>query len=312
MNVVSLPEEVERKPRAVAIGSFDGVHRGHRSVLEASRATGLAPTVITFDPHPRIALGNRVDLLTTLERRLELITDAGVETAVVAPFTPDLQRLTPEEFAERYLRAIGAEVVLAGEDFRFGVRRSGDLALLERLGFQVVVPPRVDGVSSTAIRAAIADGDVGGAAAMLGRPFELDGTVVAGDQRGGTLGYPTANLLLEPDLACPRYGIYAGSARGHRAAVSIGTNPHYGGTERRIEPYLLDFEGDLYGERLVVEVWERLRDEAVFESEAGARRPDCPRRRGDSERPPARGSGFSLTPVLGLNVSTSHRGQAEA
>ena len=102
---------------------------------------------------------------------------------------------------------------------------------------------------------------------MLGRPFELDGTVVAGDQRGGTLGYPTANLLLEPDLACPRYGIYAGSARGHRAAVSIGTNPHYGGTERRIEPYLLDFEGDLYGERLVVELWERLRDEAVFDSE---------------------------------------------
>ena len=267
MNVASLPEDVERMPRAVAIGSFDGVHRGHRSVLEATRATGLASTVITFDPHPRIALGNRVDLLTTLERRLELITDAGVETALVAPFTSELQQLTPEAFAASYLRAIGAEIVLAGEDFRFGVRRSGDLGLLERLGFQVVVPPRVDGVSSTAIRAAIADGDVVGAAAMLGRPFELDGTVVAGDQRGGTLGYPTANLLLEPDLACPRYGIYAGSARGHRAAVSIGTNPHYGGTERRIEPYLLDFEGDLYGERLVVEVWERLREEAVFGSE---------------------------------------------
>jgi riboflavin kinase/FMN adenylyltransferase len=102
---------------------------------------------------------------------------------------------------------------------------------------------------------------------MLGRPFELDGTVVAGDQRGGTLGYPTANLLLEPDLAVPRFGIYAGSALGHRAAVSIGTNPHYGGTERRIEPYLLDFEGDLYGRRLVVELWERLRDEAAFASE---------------------------------------------
>jgi riboflavin kinase/FMN adenylyltransferase len=267
VNVASLPEDVERMPRAVAIGSFDGVHRGHRSVLEATRATGLASTVITFDPHPRIALGNRVDLLTTLERRLELITDAGVETALVAPFTSELQQLTPEAFAASYLRAIGAETVLAGEDFRFGVRRSGDLVLLERLGFKVVVPPRVDGVSSTAIRAAIADGDVVGAAAMLGRPFELDGTVVAGDQRGGTLGYPTANLLLEPDLACPRYGIYAGSARGHRAAVSIGTNPHYGGTERRIEPYLLDFEGDLYGERLVVEVWERLREEAVFGSE---------------------------------------------
>jgi riboflavin kinase/FMN adenylyltransferase len=267
LNVVATPEEVERLPRAVAIGSFDGVHRGHRSVLEATRATGLAPTVITFDPHPRIALGNRVDLLTTLRRRLELIEEAGIETTLVAPFTAELQRLTPEEFAERYLRAIGAEVVLAGQDFRFGVRRSGDLGLLERLGFRVVVPPKVDGVSSTAVRAAIAEGDVVGAALMLGRPFELDGTVVAGDQRGGTLGYPTANLLLEPDVACPRYGIYAGSARGHRAAVSIGTNPHYGGTERRIEPYLLDFDGDLYGERLVVEVWERLRDEAVFDSE---------------------------------------------
>jgi riboflavin kinase/FMN adenylyltransferase len=267
VNVARSPAEVERKPRAVAIGSFDGVHRGHQAVLAAARATGLAPTVITFDPHPRIALGNKVDLLTTLERRLELIGEAGVESTLVASFTPELQSLTPAEFAERYLRAIGAEAVVAGEDFRFGVRRSGDLALLERLGFEVVVPVEVEGVSSTAIRAALAEGDVVGAALMLGRPFELDGTVVAGDQRGGTLGYPTANLLLEPELAVPRYGIYAGSAVGHRAAVSIGTNPHYGGTERRIEPFLLDFEGDLYGRRLVVELWERLRDEAVFGSE---------------------------------------------
>ena len=251
----------------MAIGSFDGVHRGHVSVLDAVRATGLTPTVMTFDPHPRIALGNRVELLTTLERRLELIGEVGIEAALVASFTPDLQRLAPEEFAEMYLRSIGAEVVVAGEDFRFGVRRSGDLATLARLGFEVVVPPEVEGVSSTAIRTALGDGDTLAAAEMLGRPFELDGTVVAGDQRGGTLGYPTANLLLEPELACPRFGIYAGSARGHRAAVSIGTNPHYGGTERRIEPYLLDFDGDLYGERLLVELWERLRDEQTFETE---------------------------------------------
>ncbi|CAN5803310.1 bifunctional riboflavin kinase/FAD synthetase [soil metagenome] len=267
MNVVSAPEEIEPRARAVAIGSFDGVHRGHRSVLDATRGTGLVPTVVTFDPHPRIALGNRVDLLTTLERRLELIQEAGIETALVAPFTSELQQMTPEAFAERYLREIGTEMVLAGEDFRFGVRRSGDLELLERLGFEVIVPPKVDGVSSTAIRAAVAEGDVVSAAELLGRPFELDGTVVAGDQRGGTLGYPTANLRMEPGLACPRFGIYAGSAREHRAAVSIGTNPHYGGTERRIEPYLLDFEGDLYGQRLVVEIWERLRDEEAFVSE---------------------------------------------
>jgi riboflavin kinase/FMN adenylyltransferase len=261
------PSELAPTARAVAIGSFDGVHRGHRAVLEATRATGLEPTVVTFDPHPRIALGNRVELLTTLERRLELIGVAGIETTLVAAFTAELQQLAPEEFAERYLRAIGAEAVVAGADFRFGVRRSGDLALLERLGFDIVGPPHVDGVSSTAIRTALAEGDVAEAARMLGRPFELDGLVVTGDQRGGTLGYPTANLRLEPDLACPRYGIYAGAALGHRAAVSIGTNPHYGGTERRIEPYLLDFEGDLYGRRLVVELWERLRDEAAFATE---------------------------------------------
>jgi riboflavin kinase / FMN adenylyltransferase len=268
VNIVRSTEQLERRPRAVAIGSFDGVHRGHRAVLAATKETGLAPTVITFDPHPRIALGNKVDLLTTLERRLELLDEAGVSDTLVAAFTQELQRLEPEEFAERYLRAIGTVAVVAGEDFRFGHRRSGDLATLERLGFTVVVPQRVPDVSSTAIRASLAEGDVVGAASMLGRPFELDGVVVAGDQRGGTLGYPTANLLLEPDLAVPQYGIYAGEALGHRAAVSIGTNPHYGGTERRIEPYLLDFAGDLYGKRLVVELWERLRDEAVFESEA--------------------------------------------
>jgi riboflavin kinase / FMN adenylyltransferase len=267
VNLARTPEEVERRPRAVAVGSFDGVHLGHQAVLGAARATGLAPTVVTFDPHPRIALGNKVDLLTTLERRLELISELSVDTTLVAAFTPELQRLEPEAFAERFLLEIGAEAVVAGEDFRFGVRRSGDLALLERLGFRVVVTDEVEGVSSTAIRAALTEGDVVAAARMLGRPHELDGMVVAGDQRGGTLGYPTANLLLEPDLAVPRFGIYAGSARGHRAAISIGTNPHYGGTERRIEPYLLDFEGDLYGQRLVVELWERLRDEAVFDSE---------------------------------------------
>jgi riboflavin kinase/FMN adenylyltransferase len=267
VRIAHAPQQVVRQPRAVAVGTFDGVHRGHRAVLAAVEATGLAPTVITFDPHPRVAFGNRVDLLTTLERRLELLSGVGVETTLVAAFVPELQRLTPEEFVDEYLRALGAEVVVAGEDFRFGVHRSGDLSTLERLGLEVVIAPEVDGVSSTAIRAALVDGDVGSAARMLGRPFELDGTVVPGDQRGGTLGYPTANLSIDPQLACPSYGIYAGAALGHRTAVSIGTNPHYGGTERRIEPYLLDFDGDLYGKRILLELWERLRDEAVFDSE---------------------------------------------
>ena len=268
MNVASDPSDLAVRPRAVAIGSFDGVHRGHRAVVDAVRATGLQPTVITFDPHPRIALGNRVELLTTLDRRLELLEEAGVSDVLVAAFTAELQQLTPEKFVDRFLRATGVDVVVAGEDFRFGVRRTGDLVLLERLGFEVVVVPELPGVSSTAIRRALVAGELKEAAELLGRPFALDGVVVAGDQRGGTLGYPTANLRLEPDLACPQYGIYAGFGLGHRAAISIGTNPHYGGLERRIEPYLLDFEGDLYGKRLVVELWERLRDEAVFESEA--------------------------------------------
>jgi riboflavin kinase/FMN adenylyltransferase len=268
VRIAHTPAQVERQPRAVAIGMFDGVHRGHRSVIQATIDTGLAPTAITFDPHPRIALGNRVELITTLERRLELLAEAGVETTLVASFTPELQRLQPEEFAAAYLQGIGAEAVAAGEDFRFGSRRSGDLALLERLGFDVLGVADVPDVSSTAIREALHGGDVVDAARMLGRPFELDGPVVYGDQRGAELGFPTANIALDPALVCPGDGVYAGFAHDHRAAVSIGTNPHYGGTERRIEPYLLDFDGDLYGRRLVVQLWQRLRDQAVFDSEA--------------------------------------------
>jgi len=267
VRIAHAPSQLERRPRAVAIGTFDGVHRGHRSVLRATIDSGLEPTVITLDPHPRIVLGNRVDLISTLERRLELLTEAGVADTLVAAFTPEFMRLSPDEFIETYLTSIGAEAVAVGKDFRFGHRRSGSLETLVGAGLELLPVSEVEGVSSTAIRDAVRDGDLADAATMLGRPFELDGTVVAGDQRGGTLGYPTANIAMDPHLLCPRYGIYAGEALAHRAAVSIGTNPHYGGTERRIEPYLLDFDGDLYGKRLVVELWVRLRDEEVFESE---------------------------------------------
>ena len=267
MRIAHAPSQLERQPRAVAIGTFDGVHRGHRSVLQAAIDSGLEPTVITLDPHPRIVLGNRVDLISTLERRLELLAEAGIADTLVAAFTPEFMRLAPDEFIATYLTSIGAEAVAVGEDFRFGHKRAGSLETLVEAGLELLPVPEVEGVSSSAIRDAVRDGDLEGAAGMLGRPFELDGTVVAGDQRGGTLGYPTANIAIDPQLLCPRYGIYAGEALEHRAAVSIGTNPHYGGTERRIEPYLLDFDGDLYGKRLVVELWTRLRDEQVFESE---------------------------------------------
>jgi riboflavin kinase / FMN adenylyltransferase len=267
MTVARAPEELERVPRAVAIGTFDGVHLGHRRVLDAAIASGSTPTVVTFDPHPRKAFGQDVELLSTPARRLELLEEAGIRDVLVLRFDLEFAQTTAEEFAERYLRAIGTEVVAAGSAFRFGHERKGDLDLLRRLGFDVRPVPFVDGVSSSAIRALVKSGEVDRAARMLGRPAEVDGVVVRGEARGERLGYPTANLELEPDLLVPAFGIYAGSARGHRAAISIGVNPHYGGEDLKVEPFLLDYEGDLYGERLVVELWRRLRDERAFESE---------------------------------------------
>jgi riboflavin kinase / FMN adenylyltransferase len=268
MNVARSPSELERRPRAVAIGTFEGVHLGHRAVVRAAVDAATGPTAVTFDPHPRTVLGNRVELLSTLGRRLELLAECGVADVLVVEFTPEIAALEPDEFARRYLAEIGAEVVVAGAGFRFGRRRAGDLELLRELGFDVRTVPLVEGVSSTRIRQLAHAGDVVGAARLLGRPLEADGTVVTGDQRGGTLGFPTANLLVDPDLLVPGFGIYAGAAGDRRAAISIGVNPHYGGTERRIEAYLLDWTGDLYGERLVLELWQRLRAERAFSSEA--------------------------------------------
>jgi riboflavin kinase / FMN adenylyltransferase len=268
VNVARQVDQLEPKARAVALGTFDGVHLGHRRVLDATLAAGRTPTVVTFDPHPREALGYGVELLVPLARRLELLGEAGIEETLVVDFDLELAQLSPEAFVERILRPLGAEVVLAGSNFRFGRGRAGDLALLEDLGFDARSVPLVDGVSSTRIRDLLRGGEIERAAKLLGRPPEIEGTVVAGDARGGTLGFPTANLRPEPGVLVPGYGIYAGAADGRRAAISIGTNPHYGGGERRIEAFLLDFAGDLYGERLRLELWQRLRDEQAFESEA--------------------------------------------
>jgi riboflavin kinase / FMN adenylyltransferase len=265
---VRTPAELEPAERAVAIGTFDGVHRGHLRVLDAARTASLRSTVVTFDPHPRTVLGAPVDLLATLERRLELFEEAGLDDALVLRFDQELLALSPEAFAETVLRAIGTEVVAAGEGFRFGHGRAGDLALLERLGFDVRRVPIVDEVSSSRIRKLLVAGEVARAAHLLGRPPEVEGIVVLGDQRGRLLGFPTANLASPPGVLVPALGIYAGATIGHRAAISIGTNPHYGGAERRVEGHLLDFDGDLYGQRLVFELWQRLRDEAAFGSEA--------------------------------------------
>jgi riboflavin kinase / FMN adenylyltransferase len=267
VSVYRSPDELPNIPRAVAIGTFDGVHRGHRAAIEATKGEGLRATVVTFDPHPRLVLGYDVQLLSTLVRRLELIGEAGPDDVLVLEFTEALSQLEPEEFVAELLKPIGTEVVVAAESFRFGRGRAGDVALLRRLGLEVRSVPLVEGVSSSRIRDLLAQGEIRDAAALLGRPPELEGIVVSGDQRGGTLGFPTANLAPEPHLLVPAYGIYAGAALDGRAAISIGVNPHYGGNERRIEAFLLDFEGDLYGRELRIELWERLRDERVFESE---------------------------------------------
>jgi riboflavin kinase/FMN adenylyltransferase len=268
MKIARSPAELGRRDRAVALGTFDGVHLGHRRVIEAAIEAGPTPTVVTFQPHPRRVLGYGVELLTTLERRLELLAELGVEETLVVDFTLELQRVEAEAFAADYLEAIGARVVVAGGDFRFGHRREGDLDLLARLGFETRAVPLVEGVSSSRIRQLLHAGEVESAAPLLGRPAEVEGVVVEGDARGGTLGFPTANLAAEPDLLVPTHGIYAGFAAGHKAAVSIGTNPHYGGDELRIEAFLLGFEGDLFVRGLVVELWRRLPDERAFAIEA--------------------------------------------
>ena len=268
MNVARSPSELERRPRAVAIGTFDGVHLGHRAVIRAAVDAGLTPTVVTFDPHPRTAFGNRVALLSTLERRLELLAECGIEDTLVVEFTPALASVPAEDFAQDYLGQIGTEIVVCGSGFRFGHERAGDCDLLRTLGFDAREVPLVEGISSTKIRQLALAGEVEGAAQLLGRPLEVDGIVVTGDHRGGTLGFPTANLLVQPDMLVPEFGIYAGAVGDKRAAISIGVNPHYGGTERRVEAYLLDWTGDLYGDRLVVELWQRLREERAFASEA--------------------------------------------
>ena len=229
MSVVRSPAELEPTERAVAIGTFDGVHRGHRAAIEAAKAAGLRSTVVTFDPHPRLVLGYDVQLLTTLRRRIELIEEAGPDDILLVEFTEALSRLEPEEFVARILEPIGTKAVVAAETFRFGRGRKGDVGLLRRLGLEVIDVPLVEGVSSSRIRELVAEGEMREAAALLARPHELEGTVVSGDQRGGTLGFPTANLAVEPHLLVPAYGIYAGAALGGQAAISIGVNPHYGG-----------------------------------------------------------------------------------
>jgi len=266
---------------AVTIGAYDGVHRGHRFVIgrlcELAGAGGLDSVVLTFDRHPASVVRpeSAPKLLTDLDQKLELLASTGVDHTVVLRFDEARSQEEPEDFVREVLAgALAARVVVVGEDFHFGRRRRGNVELLRdmggSLGFEVVHVPLLPGTSSTEVRRRLASGDVAGAAELLGRPHELRGVVVKGDQRGRDLGYPTANIEVPADILVPAPGIYAGWYDGAQAAaISVGRRPTFkdGDAPVVVEAYLLDFEGDLYGRRLTLELWERLRDEAVFDSE---------------------------------------------
>ncbi len=270
MEIVSLPD-VRRRERKVAVGTFDGVHLGHRKVIEGS------DSVLTFEPHPVsvVAPQHAPKLLTPLDVKAQLIASLGVAELIVIPFDRAFAQRTAEEFVnDVLLDALGATRVAVGENFRFGHKARGDTRLLAADGrFQTIVQPllEVDGeiVSSSHIRGLVAAGEVGQAAHFLGTPFQLRGEVVHGDKRGRELGFPTANLIPEETLVCPGHGVYACLADGRPAAVSIGVRPTFQtGRAELIEAYLLDFEGDLYGHSLRLDFLRRLRGERRFDSAA--------------------------------------------
>jgi riboflavin kinase/FMN adenylyltransferase len=268
VKVTRLPD-LERGARSVAVGTFDGVHVGHREVIRG------ADSVLTFDPHPVsvVAPQHTPKLLTTLARKAELISSLGVEELIVIPFDADFARRSADEFiADVLVAALGATRVSIGENFRFGHKAQGDPRLLASEGrFETVVHPllEVGGeiVSSSHIRGLVLAGEVADANELLGAPFMLSGEVVHGDERGRELGFPTANLIPHEALVCPGHGVYACLADGRPAAVSIGVRPTFQtGRGELIEAYLLDFDGDLYGQQLQLEFLERLRGERRFES----------------------------------------------
>jgi riboflavin kinase/FMN adenylyltransferase len=274
-------------PCVLVVGNFDGVHRGHAAVLmeavETARKRGLATSVLTFDPHPAAVVGaGAPPALTTLERRAELMAAMGVDRVWVRRFDAAFAAWSPERFARDLVAgALGAHVVVVGQNFRFGARRAGDLALLrkvgEELGFEVAVHAIASDArgrfSSTRARQAIAAGELDEATAVLGRPHELSGSVVHGDERGRTIGFPTANLGPVGEML-PADGVYAvrvdlvsddGATSELAVGVTnVGVRPTVGGGRRTVETHLLAFSGDLYGKTLRLHLVTRLRAEKRF------------------------------------------------
>lgn len=274
----------------VTIGSFDGVHRGHQLIIgrtvERARELGAASVVVFFDPHPSevVRPGSHPPLLAPPHRRAELMGDLGVDAVLILPFTREFSQQAPEDFVRQVLvETLHARAVVEGPNFRFGHRAAGDVTLLAELGrehgFEVdLVELHVQGeagggepFSSTLARRLIAEGDMTGAAEVLGRPHQVEGVVVRGAQRGRELGYPTANVETLPHTAIPADGVYAGwlTVGGERmpAAISVGTNPTFDGTERTVEAYAIDRVGlDLYGLHVAVDFLDYLRGMEKFDS----------------------------------------------
>lgn len=272
---------------ALTVGVYDGVHLGHQLVLgrlmTIAKDRGLIAAVVTFDPHPAVVVApaRAPRLLTTLERRLELLDDLGIDRVVVVGFDHDRATQEPSDFVNEVLVGeLRAATIVVGENFRFGRERRGDVSLLQSHaasgGYVVESVPLDDTmgapISSSRIRQTIFDGDVAGAAEMLGRPHELVGTVIKGDGRGRGLGFPTANLQERAGLVVPEVGIYAGTwtrpgGQRHAAAISVGRRPtFYDDADVLVEAYLLDFDDHLYGEVGRVSFVTRLRGEERFES----------------------------------------------
>ncbi len=274
MKVTRLPDVERSAGRSVAVGTFDGVHLGHREVIAGS------DTVLTFDPHPVsvVAPAHTPKLLTAPARKAELIASLGVAEMVVIPFDAEFAKRSAAEFVEDVLvGALGATRVAIGENFRFGHKAQGDPRLLqadERFATTVHPLLEVDGeiVSSSHIRGLVLAGDLAEASRLLGARFQLCGEVTHGDERGRKLGFPTANLVPDDDFACPGHGVYACIASGpgfaaRAAAVSIGVRPTFQtGRGELIEAYLLDFDGDLYGQSLCLDFLVRLRGERRFDT----------------------------------------------
>src|SRR5687768_2183575 len=270
MKVLSLPDvEPGSGPRRVAIGTFDGVHLGHREVIRGS------DTVLTFDPHPLAVINPDATpkLISTFNVKRDLIAGLGIEELVVIPFDNGFASLTAEEFVREVLiERLGAVQVSVGDNFRFGQRARGTPDFLREHGeFETRVAPLVEAagetISSTQIRGLVAAGEVAQAARFLGGPFLFEGEVVPGDRRGRELGMPTANVVPDERYVVPGHGVYAAWAHGHPAAVNVGVRPMFEtGRGLLVEAHLIGFEGDIYGETLRIAFLERLRGEKRFDS----------------------------------------------